>query len=690
MQDTRAHVRATFSDGVAYSWVRDVTAQVGFGSSKPTVAEVGDGGEVISMGTGTADIRAYAAGGSLLGSATVSVLPQNYVTVEDLHVLVPAFLAMSSLPSGAVDPAGGEAEVAASLTNQLQFEGQQVQARAVLILSDEEETASGSRLDVTGDPDLAWQTTDPLVGEMSPTGVITARGTGSAEAQATFSGAWGDVFTSTDGDFEVQLPPPTKVTLSIPNSKIARSTTDTAYTILGLPISRVITVTVHFADGTTRNMTSDLRTHLAVTGSLVTVKDKSTCGTTPNCVPGTVTSTGTGTGQVLVQVSFTGAYLSALTGIISVQVVGHQGLALTVSELYTPQGEESVPETTLSYIEGTSTRQRGRAKVVASFTDGSTSDVTSNTGVSYQVTSNLTGQPAPGALVVSSQAIVSGTQVGLWDLTAKLAGNSSPPVTLSVSNTTADLDLLSVTYPPGSTLLGVKGQEAGSLRVIGTFADGTRNLLTQEGLINGLLVFQSATPSRAAVSATGALTPLSNGPVTFTVDVAADASVSFNPPATRYLPVNLTPAAGDVDLGDATGLPFPDRDADEIFSLPVRVNTGTLALGGLDLRITYDPLVLEALDAKVGTPLTGGIFSANVSIPGTVFLNVTPPLSGFAAGPAVEVAVLTFRALKTPGGPSISTMGGSVIGFLDTGGATIGGGVPRFFIAGAGPLDPAP
>ena len=56
---------------------------------------------------------------------------------------------------------------------------------------------------------------------------------------------------------------------------------------------------------------------------------------------------------------------------------------------------------------------------------------------------------------------------------------------------------------------------------------------------------------------------------------------------------NLTPAVGDVDMGETGSFAFPKRNTGETFEVDVSINTGetiwtAAAVGAVDIFIYYD------------------------------------------------------------------------------------------------------
>ncbi|MBM4370040.1 MAG: hypothetical protein FJ098_00200 [Deltaproteobacteria bacterium] len=678
LQETRARARATFGDGAGLSWVLDVTDRVSWSASGAVAVTAG--GLVLAAGEGAGQVIARDALGASLGSAAVSVTGGNTVSIEGLHVMVPAHLTLTQPPAAPVLAAS--ADLVLEVTDLLTADGQEAPVLVHAVLTDDLATGGGSRVDVTGWEDLTLATTDPGVGTVSG-GWITATGSGEASIQAELSTGSGPV--TGEASLRVQLPPPAGLEVTVASPKLALSATDVAATVRGLPTKRQLAVKVHFQDGTSRDYTADPATHYSVTSPILQVFNPGDC---PLCPPGQVAASGQGAGAGSVQVSFNDPHLASLAASVALEVVSHGSLAVTVLEPHTPTGALPVPEGLLSRVEGTGSWQRARLQATELFTDGVSLDVTQHPALSWQVVAPGTQTPLPGVVTLQAGGI-QGLAPGAVELRGSLGGHAAPPVPLSVEAGSVDLVALALDAPGGAVLSGVKGIGTAPLQVKGTFADGTRALLTGGTLVPGLLAFQGNAPF-VQVSAQGLMTIQGNGPVTLTAALAAGANTGAPAPspAARLILANLLPAPGDVDLGEAVGLAHPDRDADEVFEVPVRVHTAGQDLGGIDLEITYDPLVLEILDLLPGAGLAAAVFSANGTTPGMIYLNASPSLGQPCQGEDLEVAVLVFRALK--GGPQVTPVGGTVVTLVDALGSAIGPPTPRPLVAGAGDLDPAP
>jgi hypothetical protein len=679
LQETRVRVLATYGDGAGLVWTLDVTDQTELLGAGAVLVDAA--GTVSSQFDGPGTVTAVGALGDVLGSAAVVVSGGDPVSIDHLHVMIPAHQALA--PVGAVPVAQATADLVLQVTDLFTADGQQAPVLVHAVLTDDAETQGGSRIDLAGHPGLDLSSTDPGVGVVAD-GQVTASGSGNALVEASLDTEAGGTLTGSAA-LHVQLPPPAGMDVTVQAPKLALGPADVAATVLGLPTKRQIQVTVHFQDGTSLDYTDDPSTVYVATDPILQVFNPGEC---VDCPPGTVFASGLGAGSAAVEVSFNDPHLASLAGSVSLEVVTHEALVASAWEPYTPPGEAPVPETTLSFIEGTAARQKALLGAVEHFTDGSTVDVAGSGALTWGIHAPGTLDPVAGVIAIED-GIAHGMGGGAVELIATLGGNLSAPLPLSVDMGEEDLLALVLDYPGGATLTGIKDQGTGQLQVMGLFLDGTRDLLTTGDLVPGLLEFSADSP-HASVDPAGLATVHGNGPVVFSVavDPAVDAGMDFAAAGVRLLPVNLLPAVGDVDLGEAAGLAHPDRDAQAVFTMPVRAHTGGAVLGGVDLEITYDPLVLEVLDLGVGAGIPGAVFSANASTPGIIYLNASPPPGSGAAGADLEVAVLTFKALK--GGPQVTAIGGTVVAIIDGDGAPIGPPTPRPIVAGAGDLDPPP
>jgi hypothetical protein len=224
------------------------------------------------------------------------------------------------------------------------------------------------------------------------------------------------------------------------------------------------------------------------------------------------------------------------------------------------------------------------------------------------------------------------------------------------------------------------------------FSDGTHHpaVFTKSGpIFPGLIEIRSAEPAAAIAADSGVLTLKANA--LETVDISLLVRGQLGGENIKIgLACNLDPGVGDVDLGRNIGLPLGPNKVGDTFDVPLRINTGSDALGAFDLTITYDPTIIEAVKlpngafGKTGANWPGGIFEATVDPPGTLKLGGVPLAAAKLRGSGVEVAKVSFRAKKkglTDISGIVNTMV-SVVTSTSLSGNKIGAGTPRAFFAG--------
>ena len=681
-QSTRARAIATFRGGPT-SFTVDLGSLATWSATGAAATINPATGVITAAAPGTATVTAKDAGGQTLGEATVTV-STTPVTPAGLEVALPALV--ETLPVSPGTPMAAQIGTVYGrmrATAFLDAEYATVQSHVFLILSDDGDSGGGSRIDVTANPNLGFGADDTNVVTVDGAGLVTAVGSGLTDVTATLGDGGGGTLATGAGAISVALPAATGATLAPASSDLALSPTDTAATHLGLPTSRQLSVSVQYVDGTSTDFTNDPRTQWDADtldpADLIAIS-----------ASGVVSSTGNGAGTAKVRVTFDGLPPGVVAE-ATVRVVTYSGLTLAAWEPYTPSGQPKAPESLLSYIEGTTTRQTATLELVETFSSGASMNITTHAGTTWTVRDPATQAPMPGVLSITG-GVASAIAAGTAELVANSAGHASNAVPLSVEDGSVDLTGLTPTVGSGATFSGVKDVGTTQMSVWGTLSDGTHRQLTGGNLIAGLLAFASTDAAFATIGTTGTATIRGNGPTILTVDVAADAGAAFGAPVEVPIACNLTPSAGDIDLGDTSGLAHKDRAPNELFEMPVRLNTGGQNLGAFDLEVHYDPAVIEALGVTAGSGLGAGTtFSGNASTtPGVVFINgFAAPTGAATNGAAVEIARIQFRAVKT-GGVAVTAVGGTVVQVVAIDGTTpIGPATPRAVVAGAGDLDPA-
>jgi hypothetical protein len=323
---------------------------------------------------------------------------------------------------------------------------------------------------------------------------------------------------------------------------------------------------------------------------------------------------------------------------------------------------------------------------------------------SVQLAITTVGTPSvPGSLVVASTSDVLSMAVSsqnlaaadlFVDVQASFSGFDATPARLRLTN-----DVVSLV---GLTDIRLSGQSAGrSFYTLSGFANVTTNQIIMGGRFNDSTVRPDLVtvggpllPGVVAYSAGGFASVVGvnlAGTVTLRGNAASPASVvasvAYAAGVTTSVAVacDLQPAVGDVDLGSQNlAAPMPSMRINTVFAMEVRINTGSVAMGSIDVTITYPPALLEVLTSGStpqivgGRNWPGGIFQAVVNPPGTIRLGGVPS-TGILNSNA-HIATITFRT-RVAGTAAIQ---GSVTTFAqgDRAGTPIGGAAPRSFVSG--------
>jgi hypothetical protein len=183
----------SFTDGTTQNLTQSAT----WSSSAPGIANVSPAGAAVAVSVGTATITA--ASGTITGSVSLTVTP-------------PAMLALTVVPPTLAMPLGSN--------HQLQ---------ALASFSD------GTTQTLTAS--AAWQTSQPAIATISPQGVVTAVGKGTAQVSATY--------LEMAGNSSITVGPAALLSIAITPSPSS------------LPVgeSEQLTATGSFTDGTSQNLT---------------------------------------------------------------------------------------------------------------------------------------------------------------------------------------------------------------------------------------------------------------------------------------------------------------------------------------------------------------------------------------------------------------------------------------------------
>ena len=665
VQRTRVHALAEWHDVSGLAWTEEVTSAVDLEAGVGLTWSPGPQ-SLAGEQAGVFEVSIAGPGAAVSAPAQITVAPTSSVEVTGLTVVAPCAVHVIGVDQtpGTVEPgqAGARARVAPSLA----MPGQTCQVRVVATLSD------GSRMDVTGQPGVTVLSQHPMVCTATDGGLLTAVSDGQAAIVATW-------FGPTDllgvGQVLVDVGEPAPVSLHVGPAELvlARSATDPAATLLDMPNSAALSVVMIYADGSSTPLTGDPGVAYAPgPDGLLEVSDA-----------GVVTATGeaTGAGEILVSVPQLPEVPAAVVG---VEVVGAASLVAEIYEPYTPSPPRVVDHS-LSPIEGTGAWQRATYEVLLTFDDGTVLDVTAAPATSATVLAPGTEQELLGALSFDA-GTVHAEAGGVFDLRFEHAGLSNTIAGFSVGGDALDVTELWLESPSGATLFGVAGDAVGSLETSGVLSDGTRHWLSGAETVPGLLAYAIQDPLAAAIDPHGAVTILGNSATSVTVSVAANKDVgsTFEPPAKLAMATNLDPGCGDVDHGEQTGAAFPDRVVGEQFVLEGRINTCGVALGTIEVTVTYDPSQLAVVGVSPGTATVGAAMESDTTVSGNATVKATlDPGGARAQAPDLHVYSVAFEAIA-PGAGAVSGVVTKAVALTDQ--APLGAPTPRALVAGAGVL----
>ena len=379
-----------------------------------------------------------------------------------------------------------------------------------------------------------------------------------------------------------------------------------------------------------RDMTLDNRTRFDLSGAnnLFTVQ---TIGGYPTIVPNqTATSGGIG----IVRVYWTSG--AAVSATLTIQIVWALFVTLSASPYPTFAGSTAMVATQLAPYANTGVYQQAVMAVTLTLSDASTRTVSADANLAYNITiAGAPQTPSTNIVTITAGGIVavvgSGGMLGPVDIYASLYGQTSPaPFRItSVAQPVRLIALQNLVFV--STLVGLVGTQ--SRPTVGAlFSDGTRypsvfsssvGVVPGVNLPNLVSVVSSLAGVASANTSTGITTLYQNYPTLLTLSVTGTVNTSVV--VTSQFAANLDPEVGDIDLGNAAGLPLNPMAPTGTVCLAVRVNTGALSVGAVDLSLLYDNKYVSVLSGTQGAAWTSGTFLANLNVaPGVVAFGGTP------------------------------------------------------------------
>jgi len=166
---------------------------------------------------------------------------------------------------------------------------------------------------------------------------------------------------------------------------------------------------------------------------------------------------------------------------------------------------------------------------------------------------------------------------------------------------------------------------------------------------------------------TGGLVALKNSVLPVSVKLSTQNNGESTVSISSECFVNLVPNVGEVDLGALSGPAIPHLpDANVTFQVPVRINLGTDVALAVQLRIEFDPAVVQFISCAPGADWATKLFVSQEDNSGHLLVG---GISGSISGSAAEVAVLSFMTKVSNAESSITA---TVLSLLDIQGNFIG------------------
>ena len=463
--------------------------------------------------------------------------------------------------------------------------------------------ADGTTVDVTAS--AVWLTGDPSVAMVSG-GVVNAVRPGTTSVTANFGG-----FSAS-------------ATISVTSVTIAAITISPDPVVIALGTKLPLRATATLSDGSTADVTA------SVTWSIddPAVASIDTSGIAASLSPG----------ATLVR-----ARLGSVEGLAKLVVPSSK----IVSVAITPNPVAVAKGKTVSTL------------ATATFSDGSTGDVTSGCAWSSADATIATVSNAPG-----SQGQVTGISAGSTSITCSVAGVAS---TVTVTVTGSTVTLVSIAVVPASTFVPIGASVP--LQAIGTYSDGsTADLL-------GVASWSSDAPSVATVDATGRVTGVSAGSArirasvgsifgesAITVPTITVTSIRVDPnPSSTTVGGNVkytaTAILSDGTTADVTGFATWSTGDPTVASMLGNVATG-LSAGSTTVVATVGPFSgsakLTVTSGKTLARIDVTPFSPTIAVGSSITLTAT---GIYADGSTADVTTSATWSSSSPGVANVDASG---------------------------------
>ncbi len=670
VQSTHVRGYANITNGDETIVGIDVTHLIQPISSNSNVVDV-SGSNLIGISPGTAIISGQPVNGDVsFNMVVVSVVSESVELIGlDVRVLTDLLFTGPLV----IQPLVTHSSV---LTDEqaFDFEGTLGYAITSAVFSD------GTRL-VLNDSEVMYSTMYPnVVGIAGSSVMALASGAGNL-VQATWrlpEQCGGQTLQTGSAFVSVNIPRPSSIVAQLSESVLALS--QSTANLIGVSTTAVLTVTARYNDGRIQILTLDNRTQYSVPPNIDLFRNSDSLVASTN-------SNATLTGDYSIQVTF--LQFPDITIHVNYSIVSVEDILLTANPYPIYPGSHLRNVQQLSVLGTTSALQQAVIIVAASLTNGASINVTSNlqlvltvTGSSQELQNSVSISNGPVANILSVSSLVSGT----LSISARLREVSSRnPIVITVVLTPVHLTAITIVPFPSNTFRGSAGINSRQVVISVTFNDTTQypNLF-QDFFLTNLVTFEASPSSALVIDSQSGLATLQGNSITqamITVRALPPASVT----ASIDVACNLDPEFGDIDLGSLSGLPVPPVANGSLFSVEVRVNSGTTTLDSIEVDVAFDPNIITAISANEGRdwPSTGQ-FAFTVDDPsnlitvGGTLVSSTP-----VQGIALHLATINFMAVQ-PGSTNITGVIHTLARRVNDGEvATNIGTVPRNFVAGS-------
>jgi hypothetical protein len=619
---------------------------------------ISSGGSVsISGGSGSSTNRAFIQGvqvGSVrvtIGSSSSAVtvtgaditISSSVVNVIGLDVIVVSGVTLSGVPqqvsADQSQTSAASFTAQATATQQLSGEGA---SGSVFVYAN---TADGKRISIgtnSGVTVTSNHLSNLVVQQDSSTQRWTASVAVGAESDCgqLLNATWimcNQTLGTGNGAVRIALSPAVGVDVSTSASKISRANDPATLSPISFGTSSRLTVTMRFADGSSKDFTSDSRTVYTIVGGADLA---SMSGNVINSL-----SAASGFGTVTVNVTFNSNAYNQMFKTVTVDVVVFKTLGLNVFPFPTFSG--SSPVSTLRRVQCSLQYQRAVPVVTATLTNGDVFTVTSQS--QYFTNDSNT------AIVLTSPLLqIAGVNSGAVLVWGVFGGQQSSTASITVSPEQVQVVAASIaSFGTSGSLVGIANQTTTTLSVALTFSDGTQytgGLASAPWIaINDVLSFSSSDSQSASVSSSGVVTLVDNsdGLVVLTASSVVCSGVTTSVSTTASVYCNLdTTRDGDVDLGNTVGPQFNAVTVGQTIDVSVRIRSTASAMLAFQILLTIDTSVVQAVsDACTVGASWQGSFVCTVNNPPNQILLIGSNADSTATGSGIAIATFRLRGV---------------------------------------------